>query len=72
MEFSRPRILEWVAYPFPGDLPNPGVEPRSPALQAYSLPTEPQPKKVIQICTGSLREQDNREQLLGILAETRV
>ena len=28
--------------PSPGDLPNPGIDPRSPALQADSLPTEPQ------------------------------
>ena len=31
------RILKWVAIPFPGDLPDPGIEPRSPALQAASL-----------------------------------
>ena len=30
--------------PPPGDLPNPGIEPRSPALQADSLPAEPQGK----------------------------
>ena len=35
------RILEQVAFPSPGDLPNPGIEPRSPALQADSLPYEP-------------------------------
>ena len=35
------RILEWVAIPSLGDLPNPGTEPRSPALQADSLPSEP-------------------------------
>ena len=35
------RILEWVASPSPGDLPNPGIEPRSPALQIDSLPVEP-------------------------------
>ena len=35
------RILEWVAFPFPGDLPNPGIEPRSPTLQAGSLPLVP-------------------------------
>ena len=34
------RILEWVAFPSPGDLPDPGIEPRSPALQADSLPPE--------------------------------
>ena len=34
------RILEWVVIPFFGDLPNPGIEPGSPALQADSLPAE--------------------------------
>ena len=41
MEFSRPE--HWSGYPFPspGDLPNPGIEPRSPPLQVDSLPAEP-------------------------------
>ena len=34
------RLLEWVAFPFSGDLPNPGTELRSPALQVDSLPFE--------------------------------
>ena len=38
------RVLEWVAFPSPGELPNPWIEPRSPSLQADSLPTEPQGK----------------------------
>ena len=38
------RILERVAFPFSRDLPNPGIEPRSPALQVDSLPAEPQGK----------------------------
>ena len=38
------RILEWVAFPFSRDLPNPGIELRSSALQADSLPAEPQGK----------------------------
>ena len=38
------RIPEWVAFPYPGDLPNPGIEPRSPTLPADSLPAEPQGK----------------------------
>ena len=41
------RILEWVAFPFSGHLPNPGVEPRqprSPALQVDFLPAEQQGK----------------------------
>ena len=33
-------MLEWVDIPSPGDLPNPGIEPGSPALQADSSPTE--------------------------------
>ena len=35
------RILEWVASPFPEDLPNPGVKPGYPTVQADSLPSEP-------------------------------
>ena len=38
------RILEWVAFPFSGDLPNPGIKPRSSILQADSLPAESQGK----------------------------
>ena len=34
-------ILEWVAVPFSRGLPNPGIEPRPPTLQADSLPAEP-------------------------------
>ena len=34
------RILEWVAFPSPGDLPDLRMEPGSPALQADSLLTE--------------------------------
>ena len=42
MEFSR--LEYWSGYPFPSprDLPKPGMEPTSPALQADSLPAEPQ------------------------------
>ena len=39
MEILQARILEWVAYPL-GDLPNPGIKPRSPTLQVDSLPSE--------------------------------
>ena len=34
------RILEWVAFLFSRDLPNPGIKPRSPTLWADSLPAE--------------------------------
>ena len=44
MGFSRQEY--WSGLPFlsPGDLPDPGIEPRSPALQADALPSEP-PRK---------------------------
>ena len=35
------RVLEWVAISFSGDLPDPGIEPWSPALQADALTSEP-------------------------------
>ena len=44
MEFSRPEYWSGLPFPSPGDLPNPGIEPRSPTLQADSLPAEPQGK----------------------------
>ena len=37
---SQARILEWVAISFSGDLPDSGIKPQSPALQAVSLPCE--------------------------------
>ena len=41
MELSRQEYWSGLPFPSPGDLPNPGIEPRSPALQADSLPSEP-------------------------------
>ena len=40
MEFSRPEYWSGYTFPSPGDLPNPGIELRSPALQVDSLPNE--------------------------------
>ena len=44
MEFSRPEYWSGQPFPSPGDLSNPGTEPRSPALHTDSLPAEPQGK----------------------------
>ena len=41
MGFSRQEYWSGVPGPPPGDLPDPGIQPRSPALQARSLPSEP-------------------------------
>ena len=42
LEFSRQEYWSRLPCPSPGDLPNPGIKPRSPALQADYLPAEPQ------------------------------
>ena len=49
MGILQVRILKWLSCPPPGDLPKPGIEPRSPALQVNSLPSEPpgKPKAII-------------------------
>ena len=49
------RILEWVAISYPGDLPNPGIEPRSTALRADALPSEPPGKPL------GLRNNNNKK-----------
>jgi len=41
MEFSRQEYWSGQPFPPPGNLSNPGIEPRSPALQPDSLPSEP-------------------------------
>ena len=41
MGFSRQEYWNGLPFPSPGDLPNPGIEPRSPALQADALTSEP-------------------------------
>ena len=41
MGFSRQEYWSGLPFPSPGDLPNPGIEPRSPAMQADALTSEP-------------------------------
>ena len=58
MEFSRPEYWSGLPFPSPGDLPNQGIEPRPPTLQADSLPAEPQGKpKVTGVCSLSILER---------------
>ena len=47
MGFSRQECWSGLPFPSPGDLPDPGIEPRSPALQADALPSEPPGKPCI-------------------------
>ena len=52
MEFSRQEYWSGLPFPSPGDLPDPGIQPRSPALQAdASLPSEPPGKSWGSHCT---------------------
>ena len=52
MGFSRQEYWSGLPFPSPGDLPNPGIEPRSPVLQADALSSEP-PETAISICIFS-------------------
>ena len=62
MGILQARIVQWLAYPPPGYLPNPGFKPRSPALQADSLLSEPsgKPKNAGVGCHALLQEEDLR------------
>ena len=62
------RILEWVAISFPGELPNPGIEPKSPALQADSWTSEPPGKPPIQSYILCL---DSRNDFLSLYINTK-
>ena len=41
MEIPRQKYWSGLPFPSPGNVPNPGIKPRSPELQADSLPPEP-------------------------------
>ena len=47
MGFSRQEYWSGLLFPSPGDLPNPGIKPRSPTLQADSLTSEPPRKPLL-------------------------
>ena len=61
MEFSRQGYWSGLPFPSPGDLPDPGIEPRSPALQAGSVPAEPPPKGV-RARIQSIRDKHHRSE----------
>ena len=56
------RVREWVAIPSAGDLPDPGIEPGSPALCADALPSEPPGKIRESLCTATKTQhsQENK------------
>ena len=48
MGFPRQEYWNGLPFPSPGDLPNPGIEPWSPALQTDALPSQPPGKPLRQ------------------------
>ena len=54
MGFSRQEYWSGLPFPSPGDLPNPGIEPGSPALQTDALPYEPLGKLTISHLTRQI------------------
>ena len=59
MGFSRHEYWSGLPFPSPGDLPDPGIEPRSPSLEADALTSEP-PGKMIQNLENKMALQINR------------
>ena len=49
MEFSRQEYWSGLPFPSPGDLPDPGIEPGSPALWVDALPSEPPGNQPLQV-----------------------
>ena len=61
MEFSRQEYWSGLPFPSPGDLPDPGIKPGSPALQADSLPSE--------LLTHSIKDEIGAHMLIPIVTE---
>ena len=57
MRFSTQECWSGLPFPSPEDLPNPGIEPWSPALQADALPSEPpgKPKEDLQMANKHMK-----------------
>ena len=53
--FSRQEYWSGLPFPSPGELPNPGIEPRSPTLQADALLSEPPGKSKVEWTVKELR-----------------
>ena len=62
MEFSREEYWSGLPFPSPGYLPDPGIEPRSPAFQADTLPSEPPGKLHMLSSTAKKKKQSLKAQ----------
>ena len=63
--FSRQECWSGLPFPSPGDLPDPGIEPRSPALQTDALPSEPPGKPLhLNVESEKVKNSERVEQWL--------
>ena len=62
MGFSRQGYWSGLPFPSPGDLPDPGIEPGSPALQADALTSQPPGKPHMYKEPSKLNTQSSRKQ----------
>ena len=65
MGFSRQEYWSGLPFPSPGDLSNPWIKPRSPTLQADSLPAEPQGKTLGWLIHSVLNSLDIQTTVCG-------
>ena len=67
MGFPRQEYWSGLPFPSPGDLPDPGIGPKSPGLQVDSLPSEPPGKPNLGVYSGD-REEDTFRRYLSYRA----
>ena len=77
MGFSRQEYWSGLPFPSPVDLPNPGIEPGSPALQTDALPSEPPGKPVyvnmsIPVPQSILKEISPEYSLEGLMLKPKL
>ena len=69
MGFSRQEYWSGLPFPSPGNLPDPGAEPRSPALHADSLPSEQGIYELLMLYYRNLSKQRRGRRGLAIKSE---
>ena len=69
MGFSGQEYWSGLPFPSPGDLPKPGIEPQSPALQADALSSEPpgKPYSLAKETFGGGSFSEKKQRLLGLI-----
>ena len=71
MGFSRQEYWSGLPFPSPGDLPDPGIKPRSPALQTDALTSEPPGKPLRPNTRGFDEEFYSESSMVGWLIRLR-